>query len=715
MWQRAPLIRHSRFAVLLAVFILFGGSCGGRSHESLTVIDEGDYPPAASRDAGPPALPAPSELPAPDLPRRASYAEADLIVAGKDYETTLPHRNVAVAGESAELSPNWSAGGGKDPGDLAFCMFSFVAPSYDREAEVRYGWDEPPDQPAAAWLGLANWDTDSWDWQPGNGDGLAAYDSFGPYLSPSDALLAAVVLADDQASRLRYIRLGHGAVQAQLAVSYSYGLAPLSVNLNASGSTSALGTIDRYEWDYDGDGVFESDSGDTATSSHTYAGAGTYGPAVRAVNSLGESGSASATVSAVEPWLHTWGGDGQDNCRSVVFDGDDGLYAAGLTFSFGAGDADVLLLKFSLAGEFQWARAWGGPDDDVANSLAFDGNGNVLLGGLTASFGAGNSDFLLQKWDADGNLLWTRTWGGPDLDACTVIAARGESIYMAGRGYSFGAGSRDALIAKCNSAGGIEWVRSWGGIWEDGISDMVASLNYLSDATELHLVGATRSFGAGDSDIVYLKVGDDATLNSVRTWGDAEYQSGRAITRRGVLFNVSYFIAGETWDGNGLAPRRALVLEVTNSSPLTATWFADVDHSTADILPAAGGGFLFCGRYDGGAGAELLKLSGAGALESAEIIDNPDNFEDLSALASVPSLGLLVGGSSGPAAETSWESTSGDVGTVLINWQSASGFYASFTPTTGSPAGVVTEISSGVLDTGDGSTDVLLVLRAQPQ
>jgi len=700
-------------SLLLGLLLAWG--CGGNSRDNLTAIAQADFPPAGSQLAGAPALPAPSKLAVPaSPPRHTAYVEADLIAAGKDYETTLPHRNVAIAGETAELSPNWSAAGSQDPADLAFCMFSFVAPAYDREAEVRYGWDEPPQAPGAAWLGLANWDSDSWDWQLGNSDGLAAYGSFGPNLSESDTLLAVVVLADDQVSRLRWIRLGHGAVDAQLTAGSRTGLAPLSVNFSASNSSTALGSIDLYEWDYDGDGIFETDTGATATSSHAYAVAGSFSPSVRAINSYGESGTASATVSAVEPWLHSWGGGSQDNCRSVAFDGNDGIYAAGLTYSFGAGKNDVLLLKFSLAGELQWARAWGGADNDVANSLAVDANGNVLLGGYTSSFGAGNSDFLLQKWDPNGNLLWTRTWGGSDLDACTTIATRGEAIYMAGRGYSFGAGSEDAYIAKCNAGGDIEWARSWGGIYEDSVSDMVASLNFLSEATELHLVGTTGNYGAGNFDIVYLTIGDDASLSSQYTWGDGERQYGSAITRRGALLNVSYFIVGQTWDGNN-APRRALVLEVTNSDPLAATWYADVDHSPMDILPAVSGGFLFCGRYDGGAGAELVKLSATGALESAEIIDNPDSFEDLRALASIPSLGLLIGGTSGPAGETSWEPTSGDVGTVAISWQSASGNYASFTPATGSPAGIVTEITSGALDTGDGSADVLLALRPQPQ
>jgi PKD repeat protein len=694
---------------VLALLITVGSCSGHRASEP-------HYMPAAEIISiqSPLPLPAPHDLRGLlDAPRRTSYIETDLIKDGEDFESLLPRNKVTTGSPTADFAPQWSVANGLTPANLAYCTYQFSIPGFDRAAEVRYGWDQAAAEVGTAWLGLANWSTDSWDWFTCNAGGVNAVPSFTPYINNTDTLLVIVLQANADLSRLRYIRLGPGVVEAQLTAGSRTGLAPLSVNFAATHSSTMVGTIELYQWDYDGDGNFETDTGTTATSSHVYASAGAANPAVRVVNSFGESGQASIDIHAVEPWLHSWGGDSQDNCRSVVFDGSDGIYAAGFTSSFGAGDEDVLLLKFSLAGELQWARAWGGADGDVANSLAIDADGNVLLGGYTESYGAGNSDFLLQKWDPDGNLLWTRTWGGSDLDSCTTIATRGEAIYLAGNGYSFGAGSEDAFIAKCNAGGDIEWARSWGGNYEDSISDMVASLNFLSETTELHLVGTTGSFGAGNYDIFYLRIGDDASLNSQYTWGDGERQYGSAITRRGALLNVSYFIAGQTWDGNN-APRRALVLEVTNSDPLAATWYADVNHTPMDILPAVSGGFLFCGRYDGGAGAELIKLSAAGAVESSEIIDAPDKFDELSALASVPSLGLLIGGTSGPAVEASWQPTSGNAGTSAISWQSASGSYASFAPITGSPAGIVTDITDGVLDAGAGGPDVLLALRPQP-
>jgi spore coat protein H len=80
------------------------------------------------------------------------------------------------------------------------------------------------------------------------------------------------------------------------------GWAPLTVHLSPFGSRDLSGTIVRYEWDLDGDGVFETD----ATSSQGYAQAfytrpRTYAPALRVTNALGQSASASALVTIRHP------------------------------------------------------------------------------------------------------------------------------------------------------------------------------------------------------------------------------------------------------------------------------------------------------------------------------------------------------------------------------------------------------------------------------
>jgi hypothetical protein len=66
------------------------------------------------------------------------------------------------------------------------------------------------------------------------------------------------------------------------------------VTLDASGSHDSLdGTVVRYEWDIDGDGSFELDSGDTPAVTRVYSDRGLVHPAVRVTSSGGSSAIAS--------------------------------------------------------------------------------------------------------------------------------------------------------------------------------------------------------------------------------------------------------------------------------------------------------------------------------------------------------------------------------------------------------------------------------------
>ncbi|MHA1698954.1 MAG: hypothetical protein ACTSWN_08965, partial [Promethearchaeota archaeon] len=65
--------------------------------------------------------------------------------------------------------------------------------------------------------------------------------------------------------------------------------------------------------------------------------------------------------------------------------------------------------------EQPWNRTWGGSDGDYGYSVWGDGS-YIYTCGYTYSFGAGSADLLLVKWDPDGNQVWNRTWGGSSSD-----------------------------------------------------------------------------------------------------------------------------------------------------------------------------------------------------------------------------------------------------------------------------------------------------------
>lgn len=102
-----------------------------------------------------------------------------------------------------------------------------------------------------------------------------------------------------------------------------------------------------------------------------------------------------------------------------------------------AGNRDAFVARYDGAGTFQWARGGIGAGTNLAQGVAADGSGGVVVVGQvsgTASFGAkqvvstGGYDGFVARYDSSGNVSWVTGFGGAGDDA-----AGGVSISPSGR------------------------------------------------------------------------------------------------------------------------------------------------------------------------------------------------------------------------------------------------------------------------------------------
>jgi hypothetical protein len=103
-------------------------------------------------------------------------------------------------------------------------------------------------------------------------------------------------------------------------------------------------------------------------------------------------------------WAKTYGGASIDWASSVQQTSDGGYILAGGTLSFGAGGYDIFLIKTDANGNIQWAKTYGGASWDGADFVQKTSDGGYIVAGWTWSFGAGNRDIFLIKTDAFGNI-----------------------------------------------------------------------------------------------------------------------------------------------------------------------------------------------------------------------------------------------------------------------------------------------------------------------
>jgi hypothetical protein len=166
-------------------------------------------------------------------------------------------------------------------------------------------------------------------------------------------------------------------------------------------------------------------------------------------------------------WTRDYGGTASDVGSSVQQTPDGCYIITGYTNSFGNGD-QVYLLKVDTQGDTLWTRTYGGVDIDLGESVQQTSDTGYIVAGLTTSFGNGSQVYLI-KTDAAGNFIWSRTFGGASYDEGRSVKQTEDGGYIiAGGTYSFGNDFQVYLIKT--DADGNSGVEETSGVWDQGLT-----------------------------------------------------------------------------------------------------------------------------------------------------------------------------------------------------------------------------------------------------
>lgn len=247
-------------------------------------------------------------------------------------------------------------------------------------------------------------------------------------------------------------------------------------------------------------------------------------------------------------WTQTYGGSGFDAGFEVRQTSDGGYIVAGWTTSYGAGGYDLYLVKTNSSGAVSWSRTYGGYDNDRAYSVEQTSDGGYIVAGGTSSYGAGNSDFYLVKTNASGNALWTRTFGGSNAEcAYSVQQTIAGGYIIAGHTNSYGAGNNDCYLVRTDGSGNKLWVRTYGGSYEEQAS----SIRQTTDGGYI-FAGWTESYGAGSDDVYLVKIDrEDYDIEMVPDSSPVVVPAGGSFGLTGIIGNPcdSYIGTIDVWYG----------------------------------------------------------------------------------------------------------------------------------------------------------------------
>jgi hypothetical protein len=315
-------------------------------------------------------------------------------------------------------------------------------------------------------------------------------------------------------------------------------------------------------------------------------------------------------------FARTYGGMSDDRAFSVQQTSDGGYIVAGSTYSFGAGDYDIFLIKTDANGNIQWAKTYGGTDGDIAWSVQQTLDGGYIVAGWTNSFGAGGVDVFLIKTDANGNIQWAKTYGGTGYDLAYSVQQTSDGGYIAASWTdSFGAGIWDIFLIKTDANGNIQWAKTYGGTGED----LVSSVQQTSDGGYI-LAGWTTSFGAGSSDFFLIKTDANGNLQWAKTYGGISHDAAYSVQQTS---DGGYIVAGYTFSFGAGNYDFFLIKTDANGNIIWAKTYGEAGYDLAySVQQTSDGGYIVAGyTYSFGTGSFdflLIKTDASGNVQWAK-------------------------------------------------------------------------------------------------
>jgi hypothetical protein len=147
-----------------------------------------------------------------------------------------------------------------------------------------------------------------------------------------------------------------------------------------------------------------------------------------------------------------------DHGQDCVLDEDQNLYVAGVSEC----NPGLFVRKYGPTHQVEWSRFAASDEGGVlgAQSVDVDGDGNVLVVGSSRE-GEADADGLLVKLDSEGTEVWRRTYdsGADEDDYFHGVAADPWDAVVVTGGTSHSLGDWGAFVRKFNADGDVLWTK----------------------------------------------------------------------------------------------------------------------------------------------------------------------------------------------------------------------------------------------------------------
>lgn len=344
-------------------------------------------------------------------------------------------------------------------------------------------------------------------------------------------------------------------------------------------------------------------------------------------------------------WVSYFGGGGNDRFRALVREDDGGFLAVGSYNPSDTTNGELYLVRADAEGGLLWERTHSSGAVEKAKGVDRMPDGGYVVAGYMIPDGLVNSDALVLRFDADGQLLWTVTYGGP-AESNFAFRARSvhDGIIVSGITRTTPFEQRDAFLLKLTPDGETVWSQTYGG----PMCERATALEVTSDGGYL-IGGLTCSMGAGGTDAWLVRT----TAQGLMLWqqayggaGDEELYGLRLLPGGDVLF------AGRTGSSYDNSDSDVYVVRTDSEGALLDEFSYGLPHANewAQDIRFAGGHFVIAGganRFAMGSQVLLIGITPHGDLLWVETFGG-EGEDEAYAIDRLPGEGFIVGGVASP-------------------------------------------------------------------
>ncbi|MCC7291571.1 MAG: hypothetical protein IT449_05880 [Phycisphaerales bacterium] len=213
---------------------------------------------------------------------------------------------------------------------------------------------------------------------------------------------------------------------------------------------------------------------------------------VRAANCYADIGMVVYDTDGNEEWTASYDGPlgTYDGVYALKVDDEGSAYAAGISDT--TGGFETVLVKFTQAGDGDWAVRYGGNEGfHYAFAVAVDSSHNAYLTGATMNSG-GQYDILTLKASAGGAIAWAQkyyvyNWWAQDWGYDIEVGTDG-AVYVAGNAWDGFTRADEALTLKYDSNGVLLFEERYNGAGSGQDGNYVVE---LADDGSLYSAGYT--------------------------------------------------------------------------------------------------------------------------------------------------------------------------------------------------------------------------------